>query len=220
MAESFEEGPGSDQREPWSTSLVIGSVVTALVVLGAIVVLGMAASRIGAGNNRPPPAADEDARPGVSTGTESLWDVKVGTDPQARLVNQTPVATTVAWLTAQPPSTDHRVAPFELTVYSVTATLTRVHEEHDLDEHLNIQDDDGHFMIAELPAVSVAGRSVFRAGIERAHAELAAWTGDLPAKVRITGVGFFDDVTGQPDQAPNQVELHPLLDIEFLPAGT
>jgi hypothetical protein len=200
-----------------TTEDVVGRLAfEAIFIVGPLVVLGIAMSRLGQSNGGTPGGADEDAHPGVVTGTESLWDVKIGTDPEARLVNRRPVPTTVAWLTSQPPSTDYRVAPLEYSVYTVTATLTRVHEEHDLDEHLNIQDDDGHDMIAELPAVSVSGRSLFLAGIERAHAELAAWSGDLPTKVQITGVGFFDDVTGQPDQAPNQVELHPILDLEFL----
>lgn len=37
-----------------------------------------------------------------------------------------------------------------------------------------------------------------------------------PTPVRITGVGFFDRVHGQNGVAPNGIELHPLLDIEFI----
>ena len=33
--------------------------------------------------------------------------------------------------------------------------------------------------------------------------------------VRITGVGFFDYLHGQRGVAPNGIELHPVLDVEF-----
>jgi hypothetical protein len=36
-----------------------------------------------------------------------------------------------------------------------------------------------------------------------------------PTPVKVTGVGFFDRVHGQNGVAPNGVELHPLLNIEF-----
>lgn len=36
------------------------------------------------------------------------------------------------------------------------------------------------------------------------------------AKVRITGVGFFDKIHGQKGVAPNGIEIHPILKIEFL----
>ncbi|HEY7138010.1 MAG TPA: hypothetical protein VIB48_23340 [Acidimicrobiia bacterium] len=158
----------------------------------------------------------EDERPGVSTGTESIWDVKVGTDAQARLVRLQPVPTTVAWLVSQThTSPNHRIAPVELTTYTVTATLTDIHQEHDLDQKLEIEDDAGHHMLAELPDVSLSTTSVFAAQIKHAHQELAAWHGDVPTRVEVTGVGFFDEPTGQSEQAPNEIELHPILDLRF-----
>jgi hypothetical protein len=39
----------------------------------------------------------------------------------------------------------------------------------------------------------------------------------VSAKVRVTGVGFFDKIHGQTGAAPNGIELHPVLGIEFLP---
>ena len=33
--------------------------------------------------------------------------------------------------------------------------------------------------------------------------------------VRVTGVGFFDFAHGQRGAAPNEIELHPVLEIEF-----
>jgi hypothetical protein len=67
----------------------------------------------------------------------------------------------------------------------------------------------------------------FPAGVARAEAQLMA-LGHLmksntpfavsitPTKARLTGVGFFDRVHGQNGGAPNGIELHPILCIEFL----
>ena len=33
--------------------------------------------------------------------------------------------------------------------------------------------------------------------------------------IRVTGVGFFDYLHGQRGVAPNGIELHPVLDVEF-----
>jgi hypothetical protein len=37
-----------------------------------------------------------------------------------------------------------------------------------------------------------------------------------PTPVRITGVGFFDRAHGATGAAPNVIELHPVLKVEFL----
>lgn len=37
-----------------------------------------------------------------------------------------------------------------------------------------------------------------------------------PTSARITGIGFFDRAHGQTGAAPNVIELHPVLKIEWL----
>src|SRR5205085_11694372 len=108
---------------------------------------------------------------------------------------------------------------FELKTYTVTATLTRVYQEHDFDQHMSIRDSSGNFMLAELPDMSCAGGSRWASQLSNAHNQLGSWNGSTPVQVQITGVGFFDAPTGQSDQAPNQVELHPVLDIRFPRSG-
>ncbi|MBV8951641.1 MAG: carboxypeptidase regulatory-like domain-containing protein, partial [Actinobacteria bacterium] len=165
----------------------------------------------------------EEENPNAATGcgSGSTWNVKIGADAQAGRVNLTPVPSDVATLTSLTPNTNHRSSPVEFTTYTVTATLTRVYQEHDLDQHMSIRDSSGHFMLVELPDMSCinGSGSIFASQIARAHAELAAWSGQTPTTVQITGVGFFDAPTGQADQAPNQIELHPVLDINFNPGG-
>jgi hypothetical protein len=46
------------------------------------------------------------------------------------------------------------------------------------------------------------------------------WNDAGGMRVRLTGVGFFDRPHGQTGRAPNMIELHPLLDIEFLDDAT
>ena len=170
--------------------------------------------------NAPTPAASVSG-----CGSGPSWPTKIGTDPQAGQVDQTspPIRTTVAQLTSQPlPSPiKHRVGPTETTVYTITTTLTNRHVEHDRDTHLAVNDGSGHFMITELPDLAcVPTSSAFYPSMVRAQAQLAAWSGRLPVTVEITGVGFFDNFTGQSDQAPNQIELHPILNFNFNPGSS
>jgi hypothetical protein len=158
-------------------------------------------------------------------GSGPSWATKIGTDSQAGLVNQAsaPVRTTVQQLTSLPlPSPiRHRVTPTETTVYTITATVNDITVEHDRDLHLAVNGGSGHFMITELPDLGcVPTSSAFYPSIARAHSQLTAWNGRLPVTVQITGVGFFDNYTGQSDQAPNQIELHPILNLNFSPGSS
>ena len=158
-------------------------------------------------------------------GSGPSWATKIGTDSQASLVDQAspPVRTTVAQLTSLPlpSSIQHRVRPTETTVYTITATVNDITVEHDRDLHLAVNGGSGRFMITELPDLAcVPTSSAFYSGISRAHSQLAAWSGTLPVTVQITGVGFFDGYTGQSDQAPNQIELHPILNLNFNPGSS
>jgi len=129
--------------------------------------------------------------------------VKVGTDLDASTVNLTsPTATK--------------------KLYVINATLKKYALMYDLDYHMVIADAAGHTMIAEIPSPScVPAGSPFAAGIAHARAQFdAIFTAtdtfqsvDVP--VRITGVGFFDYLEGQSGQAPNGIELHPIIDITF-----
>jgi hypothetical protein len=158
------------------------------------------------------------------------WSVKTGTDPDAGLVNlNASTNTTIANLASLPaPSpipANNRVQPTETTVWVVNATLTKYKLESDSDYHLVIDDGAGHTMIAEVPIPSCVGSgSPFAGGISTARAEVDArlsvttsfQTASIPVQVK--GVGFFDFAHGQTGAAPNQIELHPVLDIIFNPS--
>src|ERR1041385_1096191 len=157
------------------------------------------------------------------------WTVKTGTDPDATLVNlSSPTSTTIANLRSLPaPGTlpdNNRVQPAETTLWTLSATLTKFVLAYDSDYHMVLTDSAGRTMIAEIPSPNCVGASSpFAAGIAHARAQFDAMftatttfqTVNVP--VQLTGVGFFDYQEGQEGIAPNAIELHPIIDINFNP---
>ncbi len=167
------------------------------------------------------------------------WAVKTGTDADASLINlQSVTPTTIASLTSLPaPSTlpaNSRIQPTETTVFQLHDTLTEYKLESDSDYHLVLQDTSGKTMIVEIPDPACVGSSSpLLSDIQRARSEFNAvftattsfQTANVP--VTVTGVGFFDFLHGQTGVAPNGIELHAVLDIQFgngtptpVPSGT
>ncbi|GAA1221097.1 hypothetical protein GCM10009665_09080 [Kitasatospora nipponensis] len=159
------------------------------------------------------------------------WSVKTGTDTDAALINlQSTTATTIPALTSlTAPGTlpaNNRVQPTETTVFKLSATLDQYKLEADSDYHLVLDDKAGHTMIAEIPDPACVGAgSVLTSAIKGSRAEFDAkytptgsfQTANVP--VTVTGVGFFDFLHGQTGVAPNGIELHAVLDIQFGTAG-
>ena len=159
------------------------------------------------------------------------WAVKTGTDGDAGAVNLgSPQTTTIADLIAlAPPSplpANNRFAPVEDTVFVLNATLTDFKLETgahgDSDYHLVLMDDQGNTMVAEIPSPDCVGPgSPFAVQIAGARARFDAQftatssfkTANVP--VQVTGVGFFDFFHNQHGAAPNIIEIHPVLDIQF-----
>ncbi|MFL6276300.1 MAG: BACON domain-containing protein [Blastocatellia bacterium] len=160
------------------------------------------------------------------------WSVKTGTDPAAALIDTAhPMATTIAimrsWPSQLSPPSNSRIAPYEMTAWTVEATLTLYKKEDDSDYHLVLQDAAGNTLVSEIPCPGCVGSGCpFASMISNARvtfdARLTATgsfqTANLP--VRVTGVGMFDFPHGQTGAAPNQIELHPIIDIDFEPNCT
>ena len=158
------------------------------------------------------------------------WSVKTGTDEDVAQVNLAPVTpTSIATMRSWPaPSTlpaSNRLAPYETTNWTVTATLVKFKREEDSDYHIVIADHDGNTMITEVAApLCVGPDSPLFSGIANARSQFdnrftassSFQTVNVP--VRITGTGFFDFQHGQTGVAPNAIEIHPVLDIVFNPA--
>ena len=172
--------------------------------------------------------------PGVVCGEpcgKERWEVKTLSDADSRGVNFSPQEATVAWLASQPAPgrllSDRRLAPLETQVFRVPAILVGLKEEDDGDLHLVIADmnDPSRTMIVEIPSSSCSGAcaSGHVAEFESARQTVVSRFGPpsprfqpVSRRVVITGVGFFDFIHGQRGVAPNGVELHPVLSIEFL----
>jgi len=166
---------------------------------------------------------------GEHCGTER-WAVKTLSDSAAARVNFSPVSATVTDLRALPapgalpPAS--RIAPTELTTFSVTATVVEFKVEDDRDIHLVIADpnDAAATMIVEFPdAVDCSGAvsSAHRANMEAARQRLINLFGQpsssrftsITGTITLAGVGFFDFKHGQTGVAPNAIELHPVLSV-------
>jgi hypothetical protein len=160
------------------------------------------------------------------------WPVKTGTDSDAGSVDlSSATPTTIADLTSlAKPSTlpqSSRIPPTELTQWTIDATLVEFVQEGDQDYHLVISDDAGNTMVVEIPDPNCVGTgSPFASGIANARSEFdnqfTVSTSFQPAgiRVRVKGVAMFDMKHAGPlhGVAPNQIELHPVLDIVFNPS--
>jgi Putative Ig domain len=185
------------------------------------------------------PSGDEEEREATvphagavtaSCGVER-WSVKTGTDADAaKITVGSTTSTSLTFLTglAAPASlpANNRVAPTETTVYRLQVTLVEYKLETDSDYHLVLSDANGHSMIAEIPDPACVGAgSPLLAGITKARNEFNAKftpttsfkTANVP--ITVTGVGFFDFLHGQTGVAPNGIELHAVIDVQFS-AGT
>ena len=165
------------------------------------------------------------------------WNVKTGTDSDAAAINlNNIVPSTINDLRAitipyppigdRPRGTDGqsatRISPTEFTVFQVAGTLTQYKLETDVDYHMVLQDASGNTIIGEVPSPACVGPgSPFAAGVASARASVDArltpadgfQTANLP--VQVTGIGFFDILHGQTGVAPNGIELHPMIAVNF-----
>jgi hypothetical protein len=155
------------------------------------------------------------------------WLVKTLSDPDRAQVRLDPVDATIEQLVGlrQPPGASDltRAAPIELTVYRVEARLVALLGERDGDFHLVLASpsDPTVTMIAEVPDPECGGAcasgfaEVYGRVRQTLMDRLNAPGGEAHPLVRVTGVGFFDHFHGQMGIAPNGIELHPVLAVEF-----
>ena len=173
----------------------------------------------------PSPSPTPSSTPTPNCGVER-WSVKTGTDPDAAAINfvaqPTTIATMRSWTPPPPIPSNNRVAPFEMAVWTVNATLVEYKLEDDSDYHIVIKDDAGNTIITEIPFPGCVGSgSPFAASITNARAKFdAMFTATASFQfanvpIQISGVGMFDFLHGQTGVAPNGIEIHPVLDLTF-----
>lgn len=138
-----------------------------------------------------------------------------------------PVAATVESLAALPRSRNRpqyrRVRPTELTVFCIEGWLADIpRTESDRDIHIVVAglENPKVTLVAEIPDSKCYGAcsSGFGHLYAKAYATLMdrvrTWATDT-LRIRIMGVGFYDRNHGQYGAAPNFIELHPVLAIDF-----
>ncbi len=170
--------------------------------------------------------AERDGR-AINCGGTERWAQKTLTDAAENTINFTPVLQTVqqlAGLTTPTPSTTMlRTAPVETTTYITHCTITEKRAETDNDYHLVLTDGGANTIIGEIPdptcatAASSPYVNQFIAARNFIDAHIAS--GNVLSvnigAVVITGVGFVDPPHGQTGVAPNNFELHPIINIVF-----
>lgn len=171
------------------------------------------------------------------------WPVKVCKDTQVKKLFQNnnvssgqlnpAVNTNVSALRALPVPAgalaNTRKGSGETTIWTIDATIFKYKKEGgahgDSDYHLAIKNAAGKTMIAEIPDPGCLTNTPepLKDMITQARADFDAVltaTGSFKAtnkKVRLTGPGLFDKIHGQLGVAPNGIEIHPVIKIEFLP---
>ncbi|HVT58568.1 MAG TPA: hypothetical protein VHR45_09220 [Thermoanaerobaculia bacterium] len=190
----------------------------------------------------PQHAAPQAAAPGcgVHCGTER-WSLKTLTDGDAGIFTSAhAVDTSVPQLIAQPapaklPPTSR--VPFEKTLVKVRALLIGWKVESgpgkDRDFHIVIADpqDKTKQMIVEVPSPTCKGvcSSTFLSHFTQNQSLVLKTLGQplpnfqplaKPWLVEITGPAFFDFDHGQIGLAPNCIEIHPVITIQFLSQTT
>ncbi len=167
----------------------------------------------------------------VTCGGVERWAVKVFTDPLANTIDWTPKTTSIAHLVAistpTPNASMPRYQPVEDSTYVVSCIITIKKDEADSDFHI-VLSDGVHTLVGEVPnpncasvaaspkaAQFVAARNWVIQNIGYGNKNNV----NLPP-VTVTGVAFIDPPHGQTGAAPNNLELHSIIDIHFTPVGS
>jgi len=170
-------------------------------------------------------------------GTER-WHIKVLDDLYVPTINWTPVLADVDTLRNAPLPSGYsssndttRYAPYETQVYTIRAVLLDWKLESDHDYHIVVGEvgNPADTMIVEPPdqLCNAACASNFGAKYAAVRSKLTSCFNAQPpgsvspfptsgVVVDITGVPYFDPLHGQTGVAPNGIELHPVLNIDFV----
>lgn len=168
------------------------------------------------------------------------YPVRFGRDNDADLVDlSTSTPTTVEAMRSWPSPgilpPANRISPYETTVLSLEATLVEYQQERSLegsDYRLVLADESGGTIIAKISSPDCAAQesgepgsdlpeSRFLPGITSSRAEFAARLSPTTTversniHVRVMAIGMFDTLSGQTGEAPNGIQLCPVLGISF-----
>lgn len=108
----------------------------------------------------------------------------------------------------------------EKQVYTIkNVKISKIIKEDDDDLHLVLQDNDGNYLIAEIPYCECDSAKI--SGLSKNYKETRNTVLNFKSKLKsqrfnVTGVAFIDlqHPTPQNGVSPNNIELHPVLNIE------
>jgi hypothetical protein len=150
------------------------------------------------------------------------WEVKVLADDQASDISFIPEKTTLGRLTrlsTKKSKDGNPRQPAEMKTYTIECRINKFLYEDDGDIHL-VLEDSGQTMIGEIPFpyYKAADESGFKKKFIRVRRQFHGLTDTDPGYSHrtflVTGVGFVDFPHGQTGHADNNLELHPILNIE------
>jgi hypothetical protein len=157
------------------------------------------------------------------------WPVKTGSDADRFKVGKTTIVTTIQHLRSlKAPSSfagfqRRRFRGAERHTWQLDSVrLTAYRIEDDSDIHLVIRNAAGKTMIAEIPNPGcVSRKSLWRSQIAAARKAFMArdhattsWK-HVHQRITLRGLGFFDEIHDVTGQAPNGIELHPVIRVRF-----
>lgn len=153
------------------------------------------------------------------------WEVKVMADEEAEDIDETPIETTIAELhkintklKANKYQEDKPRMEIEKQVFTIKhCFISKVLRENDNDLHLVIEDGEKRTIIAEIPDTrcSQAKNSPWVEFFRDSRATMMKHRNNYRHFMfTVTGVLFVDKSHGQTGRAPNNVELHPILEIK------
>jgi hypothetical protein len=191
------------------------ALVAIILTLCGLLAVAAAGARAGASTRASPIRCDK-----------TLAGLKTLSDPERRLVDLRPRATTIRAINElqRPRRTPtRRNNAFERRVWRVKAVIVKDRLQDDGDIQLILVARHS-YMIAELPAPACLSRATrARAAILRARRRYERGCGSASRSWRnqgavayVSGVGLWDLPKPQPGHAKNYAELHPVTSVRFL----
>lgn len=160
--------------------------------------------------------------PESCNGSSTRRDIKLVIDDAAMDVDTIPIFATIdslGSLDLPKAKKDLERQEIEKHVFTVTGTVKKLTKYRDGDYHIKLEDENENFINCESPnfGCSYAPDSRFFEEFKVVRAFVEENEDDMVGKtVTITGVAFIDIDHKYPrNAAPNEIELHPILDIQF-----
>lgn len=160
--------------------------------------------------------------PESCNGSSTRRDVKICIDELAAEIDTNAIVATIdslASLDLVDAESELERQEIEKHVFTITGTVDKVKKYRDGDYHIKLVDENENYINCEAPnqGCSFAGGSPFLDQFITVRNWIEANENDLEGEtLTITGVAFIDLKHPYPrNSAPNEIELHPILDLHF-----